>query len=180
LRAGCPEGSADIFSPPISVSHHRIIRSWNAVNTLTQPTSLDFLPDQISVQNDDVSTQVWALLTSLYPQNHLVERRREHRYPFPYLIRLTSVAEDGFTPEGETVVVVGKHLSQRGVGFYHPRPLPHRRMIVSLEAGEGCWLSFLIDLTWCRFTEQHWYESGGRFIQAVATPPETEMMTEVE
>jgi hypothetical protein len=112
---------------------------------------------------------VWALLTSLNPSQSSIERRREHRYPFPYLIHLTPVGDDGITPEGETIAVVGKHLSQRGLGFYHPKPLAQRRMIASFEAGNGTWVAFLIDLTWCRFTRQHWYESGGRFLQSV--PP---------
>ena len=135
---------------------------------------LDLLPEQAASEEDEVRTQVWALLTTLYPHNQFVERRREHRYPFPYLIHLTPVGEDGVTPEGETLVVVGKHLSQRGLGFYHPRPLPYRRMIASLEAGNGAWVAFLIDLTWCRFTRQHWYESGGRFLQAVSPPVKKE------
>ena len=98
------------------------------------------------------------------------ERRRDQRYPFPHLIHLTPVGEDGITPEGQSVVVVGKHLSERGVGFYHPKPLPYRRMIASLEAGAGVWMAFLIDLSWCRFTKEGWYESGGRFLQVVPSP----------
>ena len=43
-------------------------------------------------------------------------------------------------------------------------------MIVSLRTGTGAWLGFLIDLTWCRFTKQGWYESGGRFLQSVLSP----------
>jgi len=101
-----------------------------------------------------------------------MERRRDSRYPFPYLIHLTPVGNDGMTPEGETVVVVGKHLSERGFGFYHQAPLPHRRMIASLETKQGHWLGFLIDLNWCRFTKGGWYESGGRFLQAVNSPLE--------
>jgi hypothetical protein len=121
---------------------------------------------------NDVRAQVWALLTVLYPHHELVERRRENRYPFPFLIHLTPVAEDGTTAEGETLVVVGKHLSERGLGFYHPCPLPHRRMIASLETTAGRWLGFLIDLNWCRFTKQGWYESGGRLLQSVLSPME--------
>ena len=68
--------------------------------------------------------------------------------------------------------MVGKHLSERGLGFYHPQPLPYRRMIVSLEGPRGDWFGFLIDLTWCRFTRQGWYESGGRFLESVASPME--------
>jgi hypothetical protein len=124
--------------------------------------------------DEEVRTQVFSLLSVLFPQGHLAERRREQRYPFPHLIHLTPVAADGRTPSGESVVVVGKHLSERGLGFYHPKPLPYRRMIASLDAGNGTWLGFLVDLSWCRFTRQGWYESGGRFLRSALSPVEPE------
>jgi hypothetical protein len=130
--------------------------------------------DAWPVPKDDARAQVRAriggLLTSLCPRGGSRERRGEQRYPFPHLIHLTPVGEDGVTPEGPSVVVVGKHLSERGVGFYHPKPLPYRRMIVSLEAGTDVWIGLLIDLSWCRFTKEGWYESGGRFLQVVSSP----------
>lgn len=119
---------------------------------------------------DDVRMQVWGLLGALYPRGELVERRGDQRYPYPYLVYLTPVDDDGFTAKGEPLVVVGKHLSERGLGFYHPKPLPHRRMIASLEAAGGQRMHFLIDLTWCRFTRHGWYESGGHFLQAAPAP----------
>ncbi|MCD4728843.1 MAG: hypothetical protein K8R46_14385 [Pirellulales bacterium] len=133
---------------------------------------LDFLDRQDTQTDDDVKTQVLSLLTILYPRNDLVERRRDVRYPFPCLVHLTPVADDGFTPLDETVVVVGRHLSEHGLGFYHQTPLPHRRMIASLEVGKGRWFGFVIDLSWCRFTKDGWYESGGRFLQAINSPME--------
>ena len=134
--------------------------------TIREP-QLDRFPEPSSAPEDDMRSQVWGLLSTLYPRNDLTERRRENRYPFPYLVQLTPVAEDGVTPLGEVVVVVGQHLSERGLGFYHPKPLPHRRMIASLETGSGHWMSFLIDLNWCRFIKQGWYESGGRFLRSI-------------
>ncbi|MBN2579142.1 MAG: hypothetical protein JXB10_09145 [Pirellulales bacterium] len=130
---------------------------------------VDFLSEKPPFEEDELRLQVWGLLSALYPRLDLPERRKETRYPFPYLVHLTPVGADGITPEGETIVVVGKHLSEQGLGFYHPKPLPHRRMIASLES-QGRWLGFLIDLNWCRFTRQGWYESGGRFLQAVLSP----------
>ena len=50
-----------------------------------------------------------------------------------YRVSMTPVGADGHTPEGEPVVAAGKHLSERGLGFFHQSPLPYRRMIVSLE-----------------------------------------------
>ncbi|HLA83870.1 MAG TPA: hypothetical protein VJL29_03670 [Thermoguttaceae bacterium] len=121
--------------------------------------------------DETVRTRICGLLASFRPRQARLERRGDQRYPFPYLLQLTPVDEDG-TPSGEeTVVVVGKHISEEGIGFYHNRPLPYRRMIVSFEAGNGSSFSFLVDLTWCRFTKQGWYESGGRFLEPVETPP---------
>ncbi len=112
--------------------------------------------------------QVWGVLVGAYP--HAGERRADQRYPYPHLLYLTPVAEDGATPEGESVVVVGKTLSERGLGFYYPQPISNRRMIASLESSEMRWVGFLIDITWCRFTRYGWYDSGGRFVQTVASP----------
>jgi hypothetical protein len=134
---------------------------------------LDLLGERRGGVDDEVRAQVWGLLTAMYPRNDLMERRRDNRYPFPCLVHLTPVGRDGRTPEGETVVVVGRHLSEKGFGFYHQQPLPHRRMIAWLECGKGRRFAFLIDLNWCRFTKDGWYESGGRFLQA-ALAPETE------
>lgn len=139
-------------------------------HSIASRLQLDLMPEPSSGTDCEVRSQVWGLLSTLYPKVDLTERRREMRYPFPYLIHLTPVDEDGVTPCGESIVVVGKHVSQRGMGFYHPKPLPYRRMIVSLESGSSQWFAFLIDLNWCRFTKQGWYESGGRFLQTCTSP----------
>lgn len=120
--------------------------------------------------DETLRRQVWGLLAGLYPPGQCVERRREQRFPFPHLIYLTPVAADGITPLDAAVVVVGKHLSEHGLGFYHPQPIPHRRMIASLQTHRGDWEGFLVDITWCRFTKHGWYDSGGRFLQAVPSP----------
>ena len=133
---------------------------------------LDLLGQRQSGIDDEIRTQVWGVLTTLYPRNDLVERRRDNRYPFPCLIHLTPVGDDGVTPEGKSIVVVGKHLSEHGLGFYHQFPLPQRRMVASVEDKQGHWLGFLIDISWCRFTCGGWYESGGRFLQTVLSPLE--------
>ena len=126
--------------------------------------------DPQGAADEEVRGQVWALLSTLYPKVTVVERRRETRYPFPFLIYLTPVGDDGTTPSGESIVVVGKHVSERGLGFYHAKPLAHRRVVASLERPHDGWYAFLLDLRWCRFTRQGWYESGGRFLEAVSSP----------
>jgi hypothetical protein len=140
------------------------------MSTLIQEPQRSGTLPELQPPEDDVRTQVWRLLGALYPRGDLVERRMDHRYPYPYLVYLTPLADDGVTAQGDPVVVVGKHLSEHGLGFYHPKPLPHRRMIVSLEAAGGTRMHFLIDLTWCRFTRHGWYESGGHFLRPVPAP----------
>ena len=118
--------------------------------------------------------QVRGLISALlYGQDGSVERRRQLRYAFPQPVYLTSLGADGITPEGEPIAAVGKDLSENGLGFYHPAPLPSRRMIVSLQVGDGRWLAFVVELSRCRSIRQGWYESGGRFVQPVPSPMES-------
>jgi hypothetical protein len=144
------------------------------MNTLTSKTHFAEVGDCKEVPDDNIRSQVWSILGNLYPQDNKVERRHERRYPYPYLVHLTPVAGDGITPQGESLVVVGKHLSEKGLGFYHRTPIQHRRMIVTLEVVDGKPLAFLIDLNWCRFTKQGWYESGGRLLRTVPCPLEAD------
>jgi hypothetical protein len=95
------------------------------------------------------------------------ERRREERTAYPYLIRLTPVDRDGITPLGDDVVVVGKHLSGHGIDFYHREPLPHRRVIAWLEVPGQPPRGVLVELLWCRFNKQGWYDNGGRLLRVV-------------
>jgi hypothetical protein len=118
----------------------------------------------------ELRTRVHALLSAMYPHGVTLERRVEVRYPYPSLVYLTPVGDDGYNPCGESLVVVGKHLSEHGLSFYHREPLHHRRVIASLEAGRRQWMGVLVDLKWCRFTRHGWYESGGRFLQIVPSP----------
>ena len=117
-----------------------------------------------------VRQQVWSLLSGMYPRGQLSERRFEPRFPYPHLLYLTSLAKNGVDTQGDSIVVVGKDLSESGMSFFHPRPLADRHMIVSLEAAGSNWLSFLIDISWCRFTRQGWYFSGGRFLETRTSP----------
>jgi len=137
------------------------------LSTLQQPVGVGL---EEEVADDDIRAQVRSLLAGMHPRENLIERRGEQRYPYPYLIRLFPVAPDRLSPQGEGIVAVGKHISERGLGLYHPKPLPYRRMIVCFQSDSGRQVAFLIDLKWCRFTKQGWYESGGRFLRTVAPP----------
>jgi hypothetical protein len=117
-----------------------------------------------------IRAQVAELLRSLYPQLGVIERRKHHRYPYPQIVHLTPLNETGRAATEETTTAVCKHLSERGLGFFHQQPLAHRRVIASLESPHARWLAFVLDVGWCRFTRHGWYESGGRFLQTIESP----------
>ena len=121
------------------------------------------------VVDDDVREQVWDLVGGLYPAGRVHERRAAQRYPYPHLVYLCPLMAVETTEAQKPIVVVGKDISERGLGFYHQQPLPHRLMNASLQAHDGRWFGFLIDINWCRFNHHGWYDSGGRLLEA-ATP----------
>jgi hypothetical protein len=120
--------------------------------------------------DSSIESAIRSLLGSCLSRRHS-ERRREQRFPFPYPVRLTPVATDGNVSPAESVVVLGKHLSEHGVDFYYNEPLPYRRVIASFERGGREALHLLMDLTWCRFGRHGWYENGGHFLQVLTSSP---------
>jgi len=99
-----------------------------------------------------------------------MERRKVQRGPYPYPVYLTPLSPDREPLLEETVVALGKSVSELGLEFYHGSALPYRRMIASLEYEEGRWLAFEMDLSWCRFGKHGYYENGGRFLRLVDSP----------
>jgi hypothetical protein len=117
--------------------------------------------------DEEIRAGVCELLLASREPARLVERRSSRRYPYPFLVRLSPVGSDGRTPCAPSIVVSGRSLSEGGFGFYHPQPISLRRVIAQFHVGNGRWVGFLMDLPWCRFTAEGWYESGGRFLSAV-------------
>jgi hypothetical protein len=123
-----------------------------------------------SVPGKNLNQCVFTILGISQPGTSRVERRSEERYPYPKLIYLTPLNKDTPTDAPTKIIVTGKHLSESGLGFYHKTPLPYRRVIASFEQSDGNWLGLIMDITWCRFTKEGWYESGGRFIEIAESP----------
>jgi hypothetical protein len=116
---------------------------------------------------EPVREGVRRFLGQLLARHAPAERRHHARLPFPMLVRLTPVDPRTMQPIAEPITVVGKNLSEEGLGFYHQEPLPYRRAVITLEDNAGRSVSLLIDLSWCRFTRQGWYDSGGRFLEII-------------
>lgn len=118
---------------------------------------------------DSLQEQVRFLLTEGYPWGDDLRRRARRRYPYPQLIFVTPVDDDGRSAE-ETFVCCCKDLSAHGVGLFHPQPLESRRVILTFSRTAEQNVSMLAVLDWCRFTRHGWYESGGRLLRVVASP----------
>jgi hypothetical protein len=145
--------------------------------TVALNSSLPALPlpaavraSQRAGQRDAVVRNVQQALAAAQQGPSGPERRREPRHPYPYPIHLTPLNRAGTPVVDETFVVIGKHLSDHGLDFYHTGPVSHRRVIASLDAGDAGWIGLLLELNWCRFTRHGWYDNGGRFLGAVASP----------
>ena len=127
--------------------------------------------------SNEVRSVVSRILTGSIKPARRLERRRGQRVPYPYLVKLAPVDADGQTPLGEGFVVVGKHLSPGGIDFYHREPLPYRWVIAWLEGPEGQPFAMLVELLWCRFNKQGWYDNGGRFVRLIDEPDAPEKLS---
>ncbi len=124
----------------------------------------DQLPGDGPVEQIHTVPDIGQLLQHMLPSDVGAEKRQTKRFPYPFLVELTPVGDDDTTPVGAPMTVVGKDLSERGIGFFHQQPLPYRRVQATVEDMTGQRIEVLVDLAWCRFKKQGWYESGGRFL----------------
>jgi hypothetical protein len=113
---------------------------------------------------DPIGAQIRALVGTR-PSAH---RRRSQRFAFPNLLKIVPVNPGTLMPKGRPIVVVGKHISEQGLGFFHQTPIPDRYVLVTVDRWQAPPLRLLMDLSWCRFTRHGWYESGGRFLRLVS------------
>ena len=119
------------------------------------------------VHRATLAREIERLVAQLHPKVTL-ERRRDQRVAIPVLFRLTPLDADRQPVKNEALTVVGKNISRRGMSFFHERPVPHRRALISAIDPAMGGFAAEIDMTWCRFTRPGWYESGGRLLAAVA------------
>ncbi len=122
----------------------------------------------------EVERLVGVLLASWQPGAPHGNRRGSHRTPFDAPLMLTPVDESSGQPCGPACTVQGKNISRQGLSFVHDTPLPHRNVHLSLDLPDASRTTLLLRLNWCRFTREGVYESGGKFLRAIAaefTPP---------
>lgn len=119
---------------------------------------------------DVVLEEVQRVLQAMNTTRSFNENRLESRHPYPYPVHLTPMNAQGEPLLDETVIVLGRHLSDHGIDFYHREPLGERRYIASLPVGSSGWVGFMLELHWTRFSRHGWYDNGGKFVQKIASP----------
>ncbi|WP_425395939.1 hypothetical protein [Aeoliella sp.] len=107
--------------------------------------------------------EVAKLLQRMQPTIHH-DQRADARTPIPYLFELAPQPDEVPDLQYHTMVVVGRDISDRGIGFFHQKPIPYRRAVLSIDLPVEGLVQLEIDLLWCRFTSLGWYESGGRIL----------------
>lgn len=116
----------------------------------------------------EVTSYVETLVASWNGPKTVVERRRWHRIPYQRPILLTPLHDETDEPIGEAFLVQGRDISLGGVSFAHLRPLACRKVACTFDPNSGCRDSVIVRLTWCRFTTEGCYQSGGQFMQTIA------------
>ena len=129
------------------------------------------LPPTSSGLNEAALNEQFRLIREALQRPVSFERRRYGRIPLPLLLRVTPLDQTGQRDEELTMTVVGKDISPRGISFFHERPLPYRRAIVSFEHPDIGHFEMEADIGWCQFTGVGWYVSGGRLTRAAVQKP---------
>lgn len=145
------------------------------MGTLTLETAFPrpmILPRESSpMREEQIRVSVRLARASFTPRHddYHPDRRHSDREPFPYPVHLTPVRADHRPDVDQTIIVIGRHLSDQGLDFYHHEAIPFRRAVVSLPTDGKEWVSFLFELFWTRYNCHGWYDNGGRFLSVV--PP---------
>ncbi len=95
------------------------------------------------------------------------DRRSEKRHAFPYPIRMRTANRSGEQQGEESIVVLGKSLSNNCLEFYFHLAVPERWMLAALPCGEDQFLQVLIELEWCRFSHEGCYINVGKIRQVL-------------
>lgn len=104
---------------------------------------------------------------SWYQSSGLLNDRRAHRIAFPetlHVVGLEINPNNGqFVAVADGIIAGGRDISVDGISFQHDDPVPHRFVSVSFRSPLGT-ETLVAKLSWCRFSREGHYVSGGRLI----------------
>lgn len=112
----------------------------------------------------ELETLVEGLLAS-WVGNAALPRRRFHRVAYRRPVAITPLCDETLQAAGETRRVETRDLSRAGLSFRHCHPLDSRLVAVTFPRNTAPPETIVLRLTWCRFTRNGVYYSGGRFLR---------------
>lgn len=121
------------------------------------------LPIPLTSQDDSSDDSSDSPRASWYSSDSLIVSRRSHRMSFPDRMCLTGLDAD-LAACAVPLLVRGRDLSIDGISFSHLRPVPYRHVQMLLPLASGL-ESIIVRLTWCRYSRQGEYVSGGYFVR---------------
>ena len=142
------------------------------MSTLTLGMDSPVLPmvlarEPSAVREEQIRVSVRLALSFNADTPRRQERRRSARQLFPHPVRLTPLGRDQRPLADESIVVIGRHLSEYGLDFYHHEAIPFRRAVLSIPTDGDEWISLLFELFWTRYNCQACYDHGGKFLAVV-------------
>ena len=129
----------------------------------------DTLPDH---DGEDVSVQTIEEVLANGMQHwmdktKLDERRTSPRVPLQQKICLIGLDEH-HCPDSAACLVDGRDISADGISFRHYGMLSNRFVAMAFHTAKGI-ETVVVKLSWCLFSREGSYTSGGRFVRANAT-----------
>lgn len=124
--------------------------------TAVESNPVDVLSAEVSGGVSLERTASWHRSASL------VYSRRSHRVPFSGPLCLRGL-DEAFEPVDEPLTATARDISGDGISFRHDGPLPYRFVELTSDTARGP-VTRRAKLTWCRYSIDGFYISGGRFL----------------
>lgn len=118
----------------------------------------------VSLKLREIETLIASVVAS-WQRGRAVDGRRWHRAVYGQPIAITPLDEAAERPIGPARVAHGRDISPGGIAFLHREVLPFRHVAVTFLDGTALLQSVAVRLTWCRFSSDGVYKSGGKFLR---------------
>lgn len=136
--------------------------------------AIALLPESDSVEAavlrklDGIEELIGSVVASWGGSARLLSQRQSQRLPYRKSILVTPLDERTEYPIGKPWTVACRDISFGGISFSHGSPLPHRKVAITfLELSDDA-PPIVTRLSWCRFTKEGLYHSGGKFLRTLS------------
>lgn len=165
----------NLQTDPLAVAVRKSVDPVAARSESSLQTAEEFREARPLRRVEEISRMIDSLVASWQTPVTIQQRRRWHRMKYTRLLLMTPL--DTVTEEicGEPQIVTGRDISPGGISFSHREPMPYRKTILTFVLTDGDVESAVTKLTWCRFTRDGWYQSGGMFLRRTKCPIEGEI-----